>query len=271
MTVWSHTAEGLIRLLAGAFIASVWQGAVLAVSIGMCLRWMPGLASRYRWLLWLSTFLVAGLLSVATLLHAAFGHSMEKAAEIQIASSWALWLAAVWFALSLYRAVRLLHGAGSLLGILRRSQPMDAALLPAWGSGTVPKICSSVEVDVPCVAGFCSPRILLPADLVKSTTNAELAQILLHEYEHLRRRDVWTNLMQKVGLTLFPLNPVLLWVDRRLCAERELACDDGVLRATNAPKAYATCLTRLAETSLREEATRSLWEHGTVSRSFRAG
>jgi hypothetical protein len=32
-----------------------------------------------------------------------------------------------------------------------------------------------------------------------------------------------------------------------LCFERELACDDSVLRLTKAPKVYATCLTTLAE------------------------
>jgi hypothetical protein len=49
---------------------------------------------------------------------------------------------------------------------------------------------------------------------------------------------------------LFPLNPVLLWVERRLCAERELACDDRVMRSSAGRKAYALCLTRLAEFSL---------------------
>ncbi len=72
----------------------------------------------------------------------------------------------------------------------------------------------------------------------------------MHEMEHLRRRDDWTNLLQKIGLVLFPLNPVLLWVERRLCAERELACDDRVLCSTGARKAYAMCLTRLAEFSM---------------------
>jgi hypothetical protein len=72
----------------------------------------------------------------------------------------------------------------------------------------------------------------------------------MHEMEHLRRGDDWTNLLQKVGLVLFPLNPVLLWVERRLCAERELACDDGVLHVTGERKSYAICLTRLAEYSM---------------------
>jgi hypothetical protein len=68
--------------------------------------------------------------------------------------------------------------------------------------------------------------------------------------EHLRRGDDWTNLLQKIGLTLFPLNPVLFWAERRLCAERELACDDRVLRSRCTRKAYAMCLTRLAEDSV---------------------
>ena len=63
--------------------------------------------------------------------------------------------------------------------------------------------------------------------------------------EHLRRADDWTNLLQKLGLVLFPLNPVLLWVEHRLCAERELACDDRVVSSIAGRKAYALCLTHL--------------------------
>ena len=59
----------------------------------------------------------------------------------------------------------------------------------------------------------------------------------MHEMEHLRRGDDWTNLLQKAGLVFFPLNPASFWVERRLCAERELACDDCVLRSSGARKA----------------------------------
>jgi hypothetical protein len=86
---------------------------------------------------------------------------------------------------------------------------------------------------------------------------------VLHEVGHLRRADDWINLLQKLSLVLVPLNPVLIWIERRLCLERELACDDDVLRLTKAPKAYATCLTNLAEQRLgRRAAALSLgaWE-----------
>jgi hypothetical protein len=100
------------------------------------------------------------------------------------------------------------------------------------------------------VAGFLPPRILMPPALLAEISPFELEQVILHEMEHLRRADHWTNLVQKLVLILFPLNPVLLWIERRLCTERELACDDGVLRRTHARKAYATCLIRLAEHSV---------------------
>src|SRR5437867_3524718 len=125
------------------------------------------------------------------------------------------------------------------------------------------ELCTSKDVDRPSVIGFFSPRILIPEELFARLTTAEFGQIVLHEVGHLRRADDWINLLQKLSLVLVPLNPVLMWIERRLCLERELAWDDDVLRLTKAPKAYATCLTNLAEHRLgRRAAALSLgaWE-----------
>jgi hypothetical protein len=74
---------------------------------------------------------------------------------------------------------------------------------------------------------------------------------VLHEAGHLGRADDWMNLLQKIALVIFPLNPALAWVERRLCFERELAVDERVLQAfagrAGAAKAYAACLATLAE------------------------
>jgi hypothetical protein len=104
------------------------------------------------------------------------------------------------------------------------------------------------------VIGFFKPRILIPDWLFARLTPGELQQIVLHEAEHLRRYDDWTNLFQKLCLVLFPLNPALVWIERRLCREREMACDDGVIEITRAPRAYAACLTSLAERGLERRA-----------------
>ena len=95
--------------------------------------------------------------------------------------------------------------------------------------------------------GFFSPRLLIPAWLFAKLAPSELQHIVLHECEHLRRYDDWINLLQQIGLVLFPLNPALFWLNRRLGLERELACDASVVASTEAPFDYARCLTRLAE------------------------
>jgi hypothetical protein len=112
-------------------------------------------------------------------------------------------------------------------------------------------VCVSDEVDRPSVIGFFAPKILIPRWLLERLAPTELEQIVLHEAGHLRRADDWMNLLQKLALVVFPLNPALAWIERRLCFERELACDEHVLRdsapQTGASTAYAACLVALAE------------------------
>jgi hypothetical protein len=115
-------------------------------------------------------------------------------------------------------------------------------------------ICTTETLDRPSVIGFLAPRILIPGWLMARLTQGELEQIVLHEAEHLRRRDDWTNLVQKLVLVVFPLNPALMWMEHRLCREREMACDESVVRITNAPRAYAACLASLAEHGLERRA-----------------
>ena len=120
------------------------------------------------------------------------------------------------------------------------------------------EICTTNRLDRPSVIGFFAPRILIPEWLYARLTPQELEQVVLHEAEHLCRHDDWTNLIQKFALVLFPLNPALAWIERRLCREREMACDEGVVRRTQAPRAYAACLASLAERGMERDQEREL-------------
>jgi hypothetical protein len=126
--------------------------------------------------------------------------------------------------------------------------------LPQFVRGRRYQICVSDSIDRPSVIGFFSPRVLLPAWLFPQLTQAELEQVVLHEVQHLRRHDDWTNLAQKLILAAFPLSPALHFIDRRLSREREMACDEAVVRITRAPRAYAACLASLAERGLTRRA-----------------
>jgi hypothetical protein len=112
----------------------------------------------------------------------------------------------------------------------------------------------SDAVDAPSVLGFFRPAVIVPRCLWSELAPSELRQIVLHEMAHLDRGDDWTNLLQKLLRAFSPLNPALFWAERHLCREREQACDDAVLDAAGNARAYATCLTKLAENRLVKRA-----------------
>jgi BlaR1 peptidase M56 len=260
-----HSVESVSRLVASSFVSGLWQGVVLAAGVGICLRLMPKATAAVRFAIWTAVFAV---LAVLPLVHAyalrAGGVMPGRSAVVQVDVRWSFAIAALWLTVSLVRGVKLAMSAVRLRGIWKRAVPVegcDAVLLAAGFRGV--ELCTSRDVDRPSVIGFFSPRILIPEELFVRLTTEEFGQIVLHEVGHLRRADDWINLLQKLSLVVVPLNPVLMWIERRLCLERELACDDDVLRLTKAPKAYATCLTNLAEHRLgRRAAALSLgaWE-----------
>jgi hypothetical protein len=205
---------------------------------------------------WTSVFLLLALLHVLPFIAEPWSTvSKFPLAPLHLDPGWSIAIAGAWAILSLWKGSQLISSAIRLHGLAVRGTPVQAdttleRLLTGEKGGRGAELCTSVEVERPCVVGFFRPRILLPPALFKHLSSLELQQVILHEMEHLRRADDWTNLLQKIGLVLFPLNPALLWVERRLCAEREFACDDRVLHSTGARKAYAICLTRLAEYSM---------------------
>ena len=198
--------------------------------------------------------------------------------HIQIDERWALAIAALWLMASLARAVHLAMNSLHLRRLWNSAVPVEIAadsgkiaaqpgqagahlraLLAAASPARRPvTLCTTRELDRPSVIGFFAPRILIPGWLFVRLTPAELEHVILHEAEHLRRRDDWTNLMQKLALVLFPLNPALVWIEKCLCREREMACDEGVVRRTRAPHAYAASLTSLAERALARRCAQAL-------------
>ena len=264
-----HNASAVSAAAVGSLVAAVWQGTVLAIFVALCMKCFPRLSAASRSVIWLNVFLVLLLLHIVPYFREQVG--IEQSAgrtPILLRSGIAMATAAAWAALSLWRGVQLTLSAYRLRQLVRRAIPLAPdeplrALLQGENGSRGAQLCTSHEIERPSVIGFVHPRILLPPALFERLSAIELQQVVLHEMEHLRRADDWSNLLQKIGLALFPLNPVLYWTEGRLCAERELACDDRVLQSSCTRKAYAMCLTRLAEDSvLRRKLTLALgaWE-----------
>jgi len=253
--------DDLARFTAGAAVKGLWQGLLMTGLVAVGLRLVPRISAALRFRLWIAALVVvAGL----PFIRGVDARGVAGVTETRSHAVWSLtagwatvgsWsIAALWAAISLWRLSVLAREGVSLRSLWRESQIVDAAVELRGLLDCVPlrrvELCTSIRVDRPSVLGFFSPRILIPSWLYGELSEAELFQVVLHEVEHLRRGDDWLNLLQKLTLAVFPLSPALVWIEHRLCSERELACDDGVLRVTGTPGVYARCLTALAERRL---------------------
>ena len=259
------------RAVSPAALDAMWQGAAVALGLVLVLQFVPRVSASHRFAAW-----TAGLAAVAALpflpfiVHVVSGlvSGPGSVAELpqagaaprpwfQFDDRWALVIAALWLIASALRAVQLVWHSLRLRKLWKTATPVaNDTLLALVPARRRVQICTTNALDRPSVIGFFAPRILIPEWLYARLTPQELSQVVLHEAEHLRRHDDWTNLIQKFALVLFPLNPALAWIERRLCREREMACDEGVVRRTQAPRAYAACLANLAERGMQRETER---------------
>jgi beta-lactamase regulating signal transducer with metallopeptidase domain len=249
-----HPFDSFAQAAAPLAVASFWQGIAVVVALAVGLRLVPRITAAQRFAIWTAGFAIAAALPFAPALAARFASAPSPnlsaatpGAWLQLDPRWTLAIAGLWLAISAFRAVDLLIHTIRLRSLWRSARPVDMSHANA---GRRFEVCITSHVDRPSVIGFFAPRILIPDWLFARVTPAELDQIVLHEAEHLGRRDDWTNLAQKLALVAFPLSPALWWMDRRLAREREMACDEGVVRITRAPRAYAACLASLAERGL---------------------
>jgi beta-lactamase regulating signal transducer with metallopeptidase domain len=249
-------------------IASIWQGLLLTALAWAVLKLAPGLRASTRFTLWMIVFALVALLPCFALGRAMFGdHSFLVSAvpqagfSLRLNSAWAFAIEGLWGLASLLSLGRLFASARQMRTLLRNSTPVPFHHLDAEMQLIVGRIGSrpvevrlSDAIDAPSVLGFFRPAVIVPRSLWSELSPSDMKQVILHEMAHLDRADDWTNLLQKLLRALSPLNPALFWAERHLCLEREQACDDAVLDAAGNARAYATCLTKLAETRLVKRA-----------------
>jgi beta-lactamase regulating signal transducer with metallopeptidase domain len=192
----------------GSLLNAIAQGLVLTAAVAICLRLLPGIKPAARFVVWFSVLFAVLCLPLIPELKNNLGSPLSSnTASFYLDFRWSVLILGLWGALSLLRAIKLVKSVFELRRIASSATPLPASsqdpqLLKAGLRSA--EVCTSSVVDRPSVVGFLHPRILLPEDLISKLSDQQLEQILLHEMEHLRRRDDWTNLFQKIAVILFP-------------------------------------------------------------------
>jgi bla regulator protein BlaR1 len=119
-------------------------------------------------------------------------------------------------------------------------------LLTRLAIGTLRTIrLTSASCVVPATVGFFRPRIILP-ESSSAWPQTRLDAVLIHEREHARRRDPLFKWIALLNRALFWFHPLAWWLERRLSALAEEACDAAVLAHGHDPHDYSETLLDLS-------------------------
>jgi tetratricopeptide (TPR) repeat protein/Zn-dependent protease with chaperone function len=163
-------------------------------------------------------------------------------------AAWLLWAAV--FAASLGTwARRLLR---RLPAVRQPEAPEIDALLEA-------KRCLKLEREVslriaatdrvPGASGWWRPCVILPDGLSAHLNVAELQAVRAHELAHVRRHDNLSAAAVRMIVSAFWFHPLLWWMERRMLAEREAACDELVLSHGAQPADYVSGILKVCRMS----------------------
>ncbi|MEM7572410.1 MAG: M56 family metallopeptidase [Bacteroidota bacterium] len=124
-------------------------------------------------------------------------------------------------------------------------------------------------IDEPLTFYTFKPVVLLPLGLFSGLNQQQVELLLLHELAHIKRYDFTINLLQIFCRALFFYHPAVYWLNRQIRIEREMACDDLVMKTNNRPIKYAEALLHLQSLKLGQQNAMIMAATGT-SQLFKA-
>ena len=239
----------------------LWQGGVVAVASALLLLALRRTSATARygvcwgaWLLILALPFLPLLLSTTPSAEALLPAQTE--AVVSLPDAWWTSLVLIEVAWLLWAWVQLVRFVLAIIAIRQaraRSRAFPAQLeqaMPHWrrvsAAGRRARLVVSKSVASAAVLGWGAPVIAVAPALVKTLSPADLERVLIHEWAHVQRRDDLANILQVVVRIVAGWHPALWWIDRRLSAEREIACDEMAVAITGSPKSYAECLMKLS-------------------------
>jgi GWxTD domain-containing protein len=261
----------IVNALGAALFHFLWEGAALALTLAIALLIFRQAQSRY---VAACAALLAMPVAFVVTLALLYPHTLTfpnlvllpEQASLTVSypapvthangfQDYMRWFVPVWFA---GIALFYLRSVGSWIGVVRLRRVGVCAATPEWQKrvaelasrlhvNSVVTLFESRLVDVPVVAGFLRPVILMPAGFLAGMPPEQLEYLLIHELAHVRRLDYFVNLLQKAVEGMLFYHPAVWWVSSVMSKERENCCDDVVLSIHPEPGRYASTLAALEQ------------------------
>ena len=195
--------------------------------------------------------------STAGTVAAAVSHSSGNTQRFaaRLSSTWLVVAVVIWFCGASLGLISLLLSHVRLMRLARQGIPLettDWTLLLREAGETLRlrrsvSLWQSADNPMPLTWGWWRPGVLVPAEAAHWPAQRRRV-VLLHELAHVKRWDCLTQTIARIVRALFWINPLVWLATRRMCVERERACDDLVLNGGCKPSEYASQLVAIAQT-----------------------
>ena len=279
-----HTLpDRLLQSFSWMLVHSIWQGLLLAVSIGLLLMNTTKLSADFRYRMismhfflfivvvlgtfsyeWNLTSVKTTQIDLSMILGGdSYPSLASQAGNVrylldvfnQYSTRNAPIIVMIW---SLFFVWQLCKLMGNVIGLqqIRHTKIMHPeahwikktqALCQSLGIRKAVALMESGYINFPVVVGHLKPLILIPAGLLSGLPQAQIEAVLLHELAHIRRNDYIVNLLQAITEAIFFFNPGILWISCLLRDEREHCCDDIALTHTGNKKDFIQALISFKE------------------------
>jgi protein involved in polysaccharide export with SLBB domain/beta-lactamase regulating signal transducer with metallopeptidase domain len=121
-------------------------------------------------------------------------------------------------------------------------QSVAIRLAARFGLRRVPRVFASTKIADAAAVGFFRGTVILPAAWLAQLSPEMIEAVLAHEFAHIRRHDVWINLVQRIVETVFFYHPAVWWLSGQMRIEREHCCDANAVEATGDSDTFAKTL-----------------------------
>jgi beta-lactamase regulating signal transducer with metallopeptidase domain len=272
-------AQPASRLLTLTLVHFLWQGLLIALCLTLLVRLCGIRRPSARYACALVALFAMAAFPIATLIwislardSAQFSPPLQSADSSKPASilastadasvlpgdplafeSMQPYVLAAWLGGVMFFGSRLVAGAIGISQLRRSRLPLPKALAASverlgcrLRMDALPLVFLSKQVTDAMALGLIRRFVLVPAAWATEMPLEMLEAVIAHELSHLRRMDLWANLLQRIVETLFFYHPAVWWLSRRLAIERELCTDELAVAATGERLIYAQTLEYIA-------------------------
>jgi bla regulator protein BlaR1 len=264
----------LTNALGWTLLHFLWQGALIAILLGVALSLLRRASSQVRYRASCAAMLLMLVCAGLTFVELKFSgtpahHSnpalMSVALSPEVNSAWSVSPAATldylpalvwaWLGGVIALSIRSLGGWAVAERLAQRHtwaadamwEERFAAIAKRLRISKPVTLAVSALAQVPAVVGWMRPIVLAPAGIFTGLTIEQIEALLAHELAHVRRHDYLVNLLQTAAETLFFYHPAVWWVNRNIRYERENCCDDLAVGVCGDTLAYVRALTELEQ------------------------